>query len=220
MPYANHLRLTVSGVFATGVGNPAYEGWSYRLNMSDPPAAGGNFSRDALNGHIADVQSFHQNAASRIGQHAKVTMVKLARIGFDGKYREAPIFDDTLAITGVSASNNHPPQVALAVSLETGRRGPTGRGRIFLPAPQIEVFTGTGLADPAVIDGVRTAFATFVNGLNNVAGLDANASKVTVASVKGYNTDVTSIRVGRALDTIRSRRTSLEEKYSVSEPVS
>jgi hypothetical protein len=90
---------------------------------------------------------------------------------------------------------------------------------VFLPAPQLAVLSGTGLADAIAIAGVRDAFATLVANLNNAAGLDANVSKVTIASSKGFNTDVTGIRVGRALDTIRSRRTSLDEKYTDLAPV-
>jgi hypothetical protein len=214
MVFANHLRLSVSGVFSGGAGDPAYEAWAWRLNLSDPPAGGGNFSLDAFQDLRADVIAFHTNAASRIGDNAKITQVKLARIGPDGKYNGDPFFDDGLFVPGAAGGNNHPPQVALACSMQTARRGPSGRGRIFLPAPQIAVLAGTGLGDAAVILGVRDAFATLITNINNKAGIDANASQVVVASSKGYNTDVTTVRVGRALDTIRSRRTSLDEKYT------
>jgi hypothetical protein len=219
MVYANHLRLTMSGVFSGGAGDPAYEAWAWRLNLSDPPAGGGNFSQAAFEDLRADVIAFHQNPAAKIGDNAKLTMVKLARIGPLGTYTADPFFDDTLSVPGGAGGANHPPQVALAVSLQSPRRGASGRGRVFLPAPQLAVLSGTGLADAIAIAAVRDAFAALVQNLNNAAGLDANVSKVTISSSKGFNTDVTGIRVGRALDTIRSRRTSLDEKYTDLAPV-
>jgi hypothetical protein len=107
----------------------------------------------------------------------------------------------------------YPLQVAFVVSLNTARRGPTGKGRCFLPCPGMALFPSDGLTDAATAQAAAVSFAQLVSDLNNVPGIDGVAPKVTIASSKGYNSDVTSVRTGRVFDTMRSRRRSQEELY-------
>ena len=139
-------------------------------------------------------------------------------IGADGKYVEdARVVNVTDTMGGGAETNGAAyarAQTALAVSLVTGRRGPTGKGRFYLPCPTA-LHDDTFLISAAAAEGVRASAVTLINDLNNLPGLDSFPSfGVVVASSKGYNTPVTGVRVGRVVDVIRSRRSSIAEAYT------
>jgi hypothetical protein len=56
---------------------------------------------------------------------------------------------------------------------------------------------------------IATRCAALINSLNGSIGFGG----VVVASSKGYLSGVTGVKVGRAVDTIRSRRSDLPEGY-------
>lgn len=218
MVFAPHLRVTALG----RLGTPEAERFSYGLNMA--PDGGfvslGDFAgMTAL--HITDlcdsVKDFHGRANSRISASAVLETVKLALIGADGKYLADPVTRAYAQPGGVAADFKVTPQSALAISLGTARRGATGRGRFFIP-----MFIGD--CDPADFFRitsaqallVRDSAATMINDMNNWPGIDVIVAswRVVVASTKGYNTKVNTLRVGRVIDTIRSRRGALTETYT------
>lgn len=216
MPYARHLRVTAIGVMAAPPAGTPWEQFSYRVNLSLPPDfVTGDAQMNRFQDMANDVQAFHLNPACRIGQAAILREVKVAEIGPLGTYLSNPVSFFMDQPGGGAASIQHAPQVALAVSLGTARRGPTGKGRFYLPLPIFGLNSADGRIAAADAQAVAQAVRDFVANLNNAPGIDGVAPKVTVASSKGYNTDVTEVRVGRTLDTIRSRRTSILEAYGV-----
>lgn len=221
MPFAPHLRLTVSGTFEGGNGS-AYEIWSWRLNLSDPPSQAGNpgnYSQARVDDYAADVRAFHTSGGAQICQETVLREVKLARILPTGLYAEEPL-RSVLFARGGNGAMTHPLQVAHAVSLGTDRRGPSGQGRFYIPGSVAPVNPDDALVSLAIATGVQLASFTLLNALNNVPGIDVpNTPAVTIASSKGFNSDVTTVRVGRALDTIRSRRNQLAEKYLAPTPL-
>lgn len=220
MPYANHLRLTMSGEFRT-TGNVPFERFAYRLNLSDPGGLAGAaraYSDAAAVDYAADAVAFHGSTNVAIGGVARLTEVKLARIGVDGKYREDP-FIVAVDTPGGAATMENAPQVSIAVSLVTDRRGPTGKGRFYLPAPSLKASPNDGRVPAVQAEFLAEQVKIFLNAVNNRPGIDGPSPTVTIASVKGYNSDVTGVRVGRVLDTIRSRRTSIPETYALAIPL-
>jgi hypothetical protein len=216
--YDRHLRLSARGLFVRpGAGGaPVGEEWSFRLNLSAP--LGGPPVEDLIDDMTADLAAFHARAGTGINPRAVLREVKLALIGPLGLYDGNPAvrFVD---VAGGRAVATYPPQVALAVSLDTGVRGPSRRGRIYLPAPTFALDDNFLIS---AIDALGCAESTalLITNLNNAPGADPVGSpKVTIASTKGFNTDVTSVRCGRVLDTMRSRRTSLPELYSADQAV-
>ncbi len=213
--YADHYRLTVRGLLGTVLA--PLEEFSYGLNLSRPLGLDG--VGNLIDDVVADVTAFHGSVAAAIWNGAIVREVKLAAIGADGRYiSEAAIAEVNIPGGMGGAAPQNPFQVALAISLGTGQRGASKRGRFFLPTPNVGVGSN-GLISVGAADQVRNAAQTFLNNLNNWPGLESNSPKVTIASIKGFNTDVTEVRVGRALDTIRSRRGGLPEAYTVPVPV-
>lgn len=216
MPFAPHLRVTASGTLGgaatTGLG--AVERFSYGFSISGTtfhvPSASNN--ADAMNDIAADVRAFHGRAGSNIGNLAIIDEVKIAAIGADGKYTSDPFISVTKQPGGGANGLTFPFQVSHAVSLVTDRRGPTGRGRFYLPLPLGSV-DASGQITAALATGVATSVAQLVSAINDQPGVDSNDSRVVVASSKGYNSPVVAVRVGRVLDTVRSRRRSAVEGY-------
>jgi hypothetical protein len=210
--FDTHFRLSARGILSSNgtLSGGTGEGFSYRLNMSAP--LGGPFPEDMVDDMAADLVAFHGRPTSGIGAASVLTEVKLAKIGPDGLYRGDPAVR-FVNQPGGGAGLRYPPQVALAVSLLTGIRGPSRRGRIFLPSPVWGLANDFLIAE-ADARGVATSVAQLIRDLNNAPGVDPlNFPNVVIASTKGFNTRVSAAQCGRVLDTIRSRRTSLDEKY-------
>lgn len=208
MVYELHSRLTFSGVLGS-LASP-YEIWSFRLNMG--PVTVGPVAEADLQ-EAAAAFSTHMTASIR--NTARLTEVKHARIGADGKYTDDP---DILAVDipgTASAGVELPPQCALAISLNTDTRGAGGRGRFYLPAPNVGTIVQGRIAD--VVRQERSTQAAAFLGALNAIGTFAN---VIVASSKGVNSPVTSVRVGDVVDTIRTRRNAIQEAYTADVTVS
>jgi hypothetical protein len=217
MPFAPHLRITVSGLLGAA-GNPAFEEFSYRLNY----AGDGyrlRYSPQAAADFAADTAAFMTRVQSRFSTQVLATELKVAPIGPDGLYEDGPIIAPMNTRGAGGGPSTSPSQVALAVSLTTPLRGPSGKGRFFLPMPFLSIGPD-GLVAEANVQAVAVSAQTYLNDLNNGVGLDLTAARVVVASTKGFNSPVTGVRVGRALDTIRSRRQALLEAYGATLPVS
>lgn len=116
--------------------------------------------------------------------------------------------------TNASAGSVPPPQAALAISLVGGPRanGTPYRGRFFLPAPQF----GTGSVVGGVLDtALQTSFANGVqNWLNDLNNAVLGVSAQVWSRSAGVTSTVETIRVGRQIDTIRSRRRDMPESYA------
>jgi len=214
MPYAEHVRMTAIGAFGSGLAE--YEQFAWTLSLA--PSSLGGFSsagaRELMDDTAADVGAFHASGISLPGS-VRLKEVKFALIGPDGTYVEdAYIVPQPRSGSGQEAAQ-FPPQVALAISLQTERRGASGRGRFYIPAPLTTVSNTTGQMGTPQQENVLAAAVTMINAVNNAPNLDVNGPRfqVVVASSKGFLSPVTAVRVGKALDTIRSRRRSIPEAY-------
>lgn len=165
-----------------------------------------------------------------ISKMAHVDTIKINVIDEEGKYASdvshtfgLPTIDADLAGTG---TDYVAPQLALAVTTLTGfTRGRGHEGRTFLPTPTIAL-TGLGQADLGVIGGVSSQAALAYAHLQTNSGQMDQASNVSLypAVVPRSQTRVpltsltpkriTGVKVGQALDTIRSRRKSIPEAYT------
>lgn len=219
--YTPHMRLTASGTFQNGPTGAVIERWSWRLNLSDPSAGGStSFSQARCDDYATDIGAFHSRVETLIYSFCRLTEVKLARIGSNGKYSADSFFKVLDIPGGFGSQMTRPPQVALAVSLGSATRGPRGQGRFYLPAPAAGLGTDLTVL-PGDQEVIRASLNTLFIDLHNVPGVDplGTTPRVTIASSKGTNSDVTFFRLGRALDTIRTRREDLKESYSVPTPV-
>lgn len=222
MPFSPHYRLTCSGVFGSTTA-PA-ERFSFGLALAEFEGQGESGSGtvggvvtlndDQRNDLVADCVAMFGRPNSGLGDHVTLTEVKLATIGADGRYTADPFIAEVSQAGGQTGSVIQAPQVAHAVSLQTNRRGPTGMGRFFLPGPVFSLDKTTQLLPDSSRDFIAVSMQQFLNDLNNEPNIDVLGLQVVVASSKGYNSAVTGVRVGRAFDTMRTRRRSLSEGYS------
>ncbi len=210
MVFVPHTRVTFGGTF--GAVSTAVEQWSFRFNLNgvatpDTPGALANVLKDAWQTHLA----------ARCRSRVRLTQVKVANINAEGKYAGATppgIWTGDIAATGAD-NTLVPNQVALAISLTTGLRGPSSRGRFYLPLPVYSADTD-GRLDAASVNTMRTAAVAFLDAVNLAASnaTPLSSRKVGILSRNGTNPQVTGVRVGKVPDTMRSRRRSMLEEHS------
>jgi hypothetical protein len=152
----------------------------------------------------------------------KLTHLKVNRIAVNGHYQDSTsiIHNYPANVSGGSTAVSFPPQLATVATLRTAfARGRASRGRMYLPAATGYYVVGAdGRASAA--DAIR--IASSVSSLfNNVkAGYSSwlgggDGGNVAVMSNVGLGDwhIVTNVEVGRVVDSMRSRRSSLAEDY-------
>lgn len=197
-----------------GGGLPGGEIWSNGLRFA-PPAGVPEINYDVAlhNGYTQAVSDLMLRGTSCISPRATLTYVKLNKIGVDGKYADQDSHEQNpVNVTGGGNAGFTPAnQISLAVSTLTAvARGIASRGRFYLPLPSLMV-AADGLISAADQTNINGSVASFLAAINAVS---AN-SQAAVMSRKLGNPGsrfITSMKVGRALDTQRRRRNSLSEK--------
>lgn len=211
---APFLRLVVSG---TLYGTEQFA-WSLSImrNFESDPAP--SAVPQAL---IDAVVAFHSAPAAQVGANALLTTIKLNEIGTNGRYlspSETVLHEFEDGVPGSGTSNNLPAQCAVAVTLRTAaRRGLANSGRFFLPHVTLGP-SNDGLLLAGAAQGIATAATTFLDAINPALG--GNWRPAVVSDVReGAMRAITHVEVGRVIDTIRSRRSSLDEDRQVGAPL-
>lgn len=143
----------------------------------------------------------------------RLKYAKYNRVGLDGKYRNSYTARSDLG-TYVATANVDavmPLQICIVSTLRTeAARGLANSGRIFLPAPGIPLST----SDPRLTAAQRDTYAGKIKALLDAINAVEIGQRIGIMSKvrEGMSRDVTSVEVGRVLDTMRSRRTSLAEE--------
>lgn len=212
MPVPAHSRLTFSGVVLDTQANVPLEEWSFSVKS----ASLGTSAPDDTSGLQGDAEAaraaYVAHVKPEMPHWTVLTNVRcsmhaaggLTRRTTDGSYLHA---DAPAAVAGGSEGLvRYPLQSALVVSLQTDRAGATGKGRFFLPCPNVVLGVQFALAQ---VDQQRitTAMEAFLGALVPTFG------DIRVVSSAGVTSVVRSVRVGRVIDTQRSRRSHLQEKY-------
>lgn len=201
------LRLVAIGSLPQG------ETWTWSMAFgsdfgpADPPAA-------IPAGVLTAIETFHDSTDVALGNGVTLNAVKLNMIGTDGRYVNPSDTVEHVYETPVAAPGTIqlPPQCATAVSLLTeARRGLAHRGRFYVP--RLGRTTGPdGRLSTTDQSYLLTAAAAMVDSLNDALGPDFHCVVVSDRRT-GAQRRVTSMAVGRVVDTIRSRRRGLEEDY-------
>lgn len=209
MTYANpFLRLVFGGPLFT------VEEWSCSLALIEEEPGGEHpaYPETVPQGVIDAVTAFI--VSGLISSDAKLGWIKLNPIGTDGRYmtNQTVRWDDATPAAG-TGNTGYIPQTALVVSLQTGfARGYAHSGRFYLPVPDVYP-AADGVVAEATITPYVTAATTFLEALNTAL----TGFRVGVVSNVGTGAEreVTNVRVGRVLDTMRSRRTKIPETYAI-----
>lgn len=104
-----------------------------------------------------------------------------------------------------------PPQNTVVLSLRTGRRGPGGRGRMFLPLTTIS--TSSGVVGSTARTAVANAGAAFMDAIWDVGVVPAVVNQAALR----YSS-VTLVDVGSIVDTQRRRRNQAAEVRTSATP--
>ena len=159
-------------------------------------------------------------SANNFSTGADLRWIKFNLIGVDGKYRE-PVtvrYDFTGTLPTGAQPTNPAPQIALAHTLRTDvERGRAARGRFYAPLPGRNL-ASSGMLGTTDQQAYVNAATTFLNALNTAMSdyaTDGGEPRVVVMSDVGSGMlrPVRAVAVGRVLDTMRSRRSSLTENY-------
>lgn len=114
----------------------------------------------------------------------------------------------TVSHAGSITGNPLPYQVAVVISLQSDTATRAGRGRLYLPAPDVSMCVDGKLSSTALtnIDGGFTALFDSLNtsGLTPVIRNRTAHSSITI----------TAARVGSVFDTQRRRRNKIPETYT------
>ena len=220
----SHLRLTFGGPLFLS------ETWSCGLRIASvegaatgplPQADAVQFCLDRITEVTDKVIAYWVALSNATNPAAKLTWVKLNPIQTSGlQYPDTDTVVQTFAPPTAGSVQTQFPQIALAVSLMTGlARGRAHTGRFYLPAGGSIGVDGSGNISTLLALAVADATSDFINALNDWSGVDplwgANVHVMSNLDT-GRRRKVTSVRVGRTIDTQRRRRSSIPELYEAS----
>jgi hypothetical protein len=127
-----------------------------------------------------------------------VDLVRVTPLDGVGSSVEIPTDD----ITGAGPGTDWVPAASTVVSLYTGLRGRSGRGRIYLPACT-ETSITDGLLAVGTTDSIRTGWESIMTDFNNY---DPSLPLVVASYRHATAEPVTSIRVRSGVGTQRNRQ--------------
>jgi len=188
------------------------ESWTMGLRIIGLGALDQNGEEAVLADYVAALESAWGTQVVT-GQGTRLTWAKLNQIGIDGKYTKSWTNLHEWDLPGVSApgaGSMKPNQITMVVSLTTNTsRGLAHAGRLYFPAPGADIQADGRVSVAHQGDQLASAKA-FIDTLNNASdGSIIIASKVR----EGAQHTVTGVRIGRVLDTMRSRRSSMKEEH-------
>lgn len=198
-------RLVLSGTLY------GLEAWSIGVAMGHVGLGEGGNPENVSEGIQTACEGFIQNNFT--GSNAKLTTIKYNFINVAGHYDdpgETIRYDYDTPVGGTGGASNIP-QSSLVVSLNTAfARGRGHAGRYYMPA-----FSAPLDSDGRISVDVAALVAEYATTFLNALNADDEHYRVCVVSNigAGVQHEVTHVRVGRVIDTMRSRRTSLVEDY-------
>lgn len=221
-----------SGFHRLVIGGTLYGTEDFNTTVSIVPSSPGTLmgidavSEDLLEDIATIIGSWWPSTVATVGPFfttdVKLTYIKLNHIGVDGRYTQSETREHvyTTPISGGYSASHPAAQLSLVHTIETGEvRGLAARGRMFLPPSG---FMGINTGDGRIgVSDATNAAKGLVNLLGSINGRyatepvgDGAVGKVGVASNtrSGAFRVANGVSVGRVLDTIRSRRSSLEEE--------
>lgn len=184
------------------------ESWSCSLHVNSVPG----LNLAASNFQTAFV-AWMGRGTSRVTTAASLDFIKFNTINpVTGRYTlpySNELVSQNLA-AGLAVATHG--QLALAVSTTTAlARGRGHAGRFYSPAGVFTVDGTTGQINATEATGVLNSALTLCRDVNTILG--AGSSLVVFSKIGQSVQPITGIRIGRVMDTMRSRRRSLNEDY-------
>lgn len=206
------IRMTVNGSVANE------DIWSNGLSLvtTDATAAAQLFQAMDPEELTEAVNAFYTGYTAAMVPYNRITDIKLALIGVDGKYIEDAKQYDYLSPLSGQGQFSVSPQDSVVVSLNTGlRRGLARRGRIYLPSGFADPERNTGRININNCSEIASQAATYIKAINTyIQGLyPAAYVGVTSNQREGAQQLVSYVEVGNLMDNQKRRRNRLAEDY-------
>lgn len=214
MGYVPHWRATFKGSFRASGAGEGYEQWNtsiaFNYGLNQFAGVGQEKAEDLRDDFIALMAAMPGFFAS----NTYLDEVRLDSIGADGKIDQDAVF---APVAGGGQAGGAPavlpPSCAVVLTLDTKTRGRSRFGRMYLPLLATPV-TDAGVMSESNAQFILGACRTFVNNVSNSPGLDAGFGAAVASGVGSGSLDpIQEIRIGRVIDTMRSRRRSMDESY-------
>lgn len=178
-------------------------------------ALGNAFTATNQSAIMTALKAFWDSIKLYVAADQQMEGVKITayQVGADGK--PAVINGSTMGYldtpaAGSSASWKMPPQCASVISLQSGARGPGGRGRSYVPC------TGATLGAGGVLGSTeRTALLNAMNTLGTTLAGTPKTLLVVANQFQFTYSGITTYRVGNHVDIQRRRVKSVPETYDV-----
>lgn len=214
MPAPTHTRVTFSGIFGATTG-PS-EIWNFGLHFGPLQATTAAAATTIAGNLITPWTSYMKPMFTSDVVLTKVRVAVVAADGhvakdFDGSYKQGDwVGVNAGSGTRATGTGYLPLQTAMVGSLSSARPDATGKGRFFLPFPGVYALAADYRLGASDAQSLAGSLKSFIN-----AAVTAVQAPLVIASSKGYLSNVTTVRVGRVPDTMRSRRNQELEAYSV-----
>lgn len=214
MTYLPHWRATFKGEFKTSTTAEGYEQWNTSLAFNFGLNQFAGVAQEKAEDLRDDFAALMDSLPGFFAANTYFTEVRLDSVGSNGKIDQDAVF----AVVGGSgkaggAGVTLPPSCAVALTLDTKVRGRSRFGRMYLPlcAVPLNITGGMSEGDAQFILG---NCKTFIQNASNSPGVDAGFGAAVASGVgAGSLAPIQEIRIGRVIDTMRSRRRSMDESY-------
>lgn len=221
--FSPHGKIVLIGTFGTTAGSPV-ETWSASMSYdvvgpdvgAMPTTIGTPALEDVATAWGAVIASITSGTSPSFPNNTWLTEVAYYRAQADGTTTGGQ-WERLFLTTPFQGTGTVPKALQVAHVVTLDAQGPRGGrfGRFYLPALNVAADAGgripaTTAAD--LCDNIVTALTTVNGVLTTAVGSDV---ELVVASGRGdgENRPVREVKVGRVPDTMRSRRTSLDEDY-------
>jgi len=213
VPVPKHIKINIRGRFD---GTP--EQWSYGFHLDPVRTAQVDIKVADYDMSIvaAAINAFHSHA--RFPAKVVVEEWRAYDIGSDGRMIGNPVLGSWSAATqpkGLGAGNlTYPPQASLVVTLEAANRGPARYGRMYLPQPYM-ILDSTARLAATDVSSIGSALRTMLKAIEgaNTGADDSHLCNVSPGGRTSTPTkqSVINLKMGRVIDTMRSRRSKMDE---------
>lgn len=221
MPFAEpYVYLRAVGVFGASASSPV-DIWSAGFKFRHPEAAPSTASLQAfLETASVPVSNFHASAV-RAGTNCFLTELTAAFVGTDGRYvggsTQSTVRRPYTTPTPGIGTTDSPYSQALVLSLRTAiLRGPGSNGRVYWPATSLTIDGATGTLTTTQLNGIITPAKVLIDNLNAAkqSAMPGTGPLAVMSAVgTGIAATVTSVRIGRRLDTQERRENKIPEAY-------
>lgn len=159
------------------------------------------------------MHAFLDSTKSLMYNTQRWTEIRMQAFTADGKViNGATVYTYKVPVQGSAALGSMPAQLAGVMSLRSGARGPSGRGRMYLPFPGLNA-SGGGLSSSG-----QTTILAAGKALCESLWHDAQAVPCIWSQAHGYYSGISSIAVGNLWDTQRRRTQAAVETYQNATP--